>query len=225
MFISKILKVRKVKPGRSGFFGPKHPHTKLDIDHTRGRNYADNASIIQKEEDQTKEASGAGGEPARQLANGMVVHVEVRVGGQVENISHEYPIDVNGRIEMPPLGHVRATGLSTDQLADQIQGALISGGFIHSPTVNVTLHPKIVAYGALISYPEVHLRLLSAGGTVEAGSGRYPVRADGTLHLPHVGVIRARNRRLDVVEAEIESRIRRGFIRNGIVHLTPQHLD
>lgn len=161
----------------------------------------------------------------RRLTYGLVVRVEVRAGGDIENITHEYPIDVNGYIKIPPLGLVRAAGLSTDQLADQIQGDLTTGGFIRSPTVNVTLTQKIVAYGALITYPSVYLRLLGPDGTVESGSGEYPVRSDGTLNLPYVGIISARNRRLDVVESEIESLIRQGYIHNGFVHLTRQHLD
>jgi len=181
--------------------------------------------LLQREQAATPGGSRIRWGSIRQLAHGMVVRVEVRTGGDIEDITHEYPIDVSGYIEMPPLGLVRADGLSTDQFSDQIQRALISGGFIHSPTVNVTLTQKIVAYGALITYPRVHLRLLSQAGTVESGSGEYPVRGDGTLNLPHVGVISARNRRLDVVESEIESRIRRGYIINGIAHLTRQHLD
>jgi len=157
------------------------------------------------------------------LATGMVVRVEVRAGGNVQDVTHEYPLDVNGDIKMPLLGLVRASGLTMDQLADQIQTAL-QGGYIISPTVNVTLVRKIVAYGALISYPRVHLRLLNQSGTVETGSGEYPVREDGTLNLPYVGVVTARNRRLDVVESEIQTAIRQGYINNGIVHLTRQHL-
>lgn len=166
-------------------------------------------------------ATPAGG---RALAFGQVVHVEVRAGGEVEAMSHEYPIDVNGYIKIPPLGLVLANGLSQDQLATNLESAL-ANGYIVNPTVNVTLTSKIVAYGALITYPRVHLRLLSRGGNVETGSGDYPVREDGTINLPYVGRIQARDRRLDQVEAEIEALIRDGYIVEGIVHLTRQHLD
>lgn len=166
-------------------------------------------------------ATPAGG---RALAFGQVVHVEVRAGGEVVATSHEYPIDVNGYIKIPPLGLVLANGLSQDQLATNLESAL-ANGYIVNPTVNVTLTSKIVAYGALITYPRVHLRLLSWGGNVETGSGDYPVREDGTINLPYVGRIQARDRRLDQVEAEIEALIRDGFIVEGIVHLTRQHLD
>lgn len=177
-----------------------------------------------------REEASRGGETAsasaggRALAFGQVVHVEVRADGEVEAISHEYPIDVNGYIKIPPLGLVLANGLSQDQLATNLESAL-ANGYIVNPTVNVTLTSKIVAYGALITYPRVHLRLLSRGGNVETGSGDYPVREDGTINLPYVGRIQARDRRLDQVEEEIEALIRDGFIVEGIVHLTRQHLD
>jgi protein involved in polysaccharide export with SLBB domain len=158
------------------------------------------------------------------LAFGQVVHVEVRSSGTVEPLTHEYPIDVNGDIKMPMLGLVRANGLTTDQLADTIQRRLVTGQIFHSPTVNVTLTSKIVAYGALITASRVHMRLLGADGTVEPESGDYPIRADGTLNLPYVGTVQARGRRLDEVEAEIQAGYRRSYINNAVVHLTLQRL-
>ena len=51
------------------------------------------------------------------------------------------------------------------------------------------------------------------------------MRNDGTLNLPYVGVVTARGRRLDEVEAEVERGYRRDYIINAVVHLTPIDLD
>ncbi|HEX6373060.1 MAG TPA: DUF4157 domain-containing protein [Longimicrobium sp.] len=161
---------------------------------------------------------------APSLAFGQVVHVEVRTM-EAEAATHEYPIDVNGFIKMPMLGLVPANGRTTDQLADDIRTRLISGQFFHAPTVNVRLTSKIVAYGALVTGGDLHLRLLSGAGDVEGYSGSYPVRVDGTLNVPGIGSVAARGLRLDAVEADIQKRFRDGFVINGVVHLTRQHLD
>ena len=140
-------------------------------------------------------------------------------------MSHEYPIDVNGFVKLPMLGLVRAQGLTALQLSSNIEAALISGQFIRTPTVNVTLTSKIVAYGALITYSPVYMRLLDNAGTIQPESGSYPVRSDGTINLPYVGIIQASNRRLDDVESDIQTGYRQNYINNAIVHLTRQSLS
>jgi protein involved in polysaccharide export with SLBB domain len=172
-----------------------------------------------------REVGSTGGAfvPRQTLAYGQVVHIEVRNAGAVESLTHDYPIDVNGKVKLPLLGLVQAHGLTPDQLADNIQAAL-QPDYLLSPTVNVTRTSHIVAYGALISYSPVHLRLLDASGDVQPESGSYPVRSDGTINLPYVGRVRARGRRLDVVEAEVQAGYRRDYVRGAVVHLTPRHL-
>ncbi len=160
---------------------------------------------------------------ARTLSFGQVVHVEVRDGGSISPLTHEYPIDNNGKIKMPVLGLVTAQGMTTTRLARNLQ-ATLSRGFLRFPTVNVTLTSKIVAYGALITYPQVHMRLLDRHGKAEPASGKYPVGSRGTINLPHIGRIRARNRRLDRVEAQVQSAYRGSSTRNATVHLTKQQL-
>lgn len=158
------------------------------------------------------------------LRTGMVVHVEVRASGVIEPMSRAYPLDVNGRIRLPMLGLVDADGLTLQQLGARIQ-ALLAAGFLQSPTVNVTLRHRIVAYGALITEDRLYLRLLQRGGEVEPESGWYPVRNDGTLNLPYVGVVMARGRRLDEVEAQIEAAMRNQYVVEAVVHVTPINLD
>lgn len=97
--------------------------------------------------------------------------------------------------------------------------------YFRSPTVNATLKRRIIAYGANITQDRLHLRLLDGSGNVEGDSGWYPVRNDGTLNLPYVGVVTARGRRLDEVEAEVERGYRRDYVNNAVVHLTPIDLD
>ena len=83
----------------------------------------------------------------------------------------------------------------------------------------------IVAYGAQVTYDHVYVRMLDMSGDVHPESGSYPIRNDGTLNLPYLGVVVARNRRLDEVEAEIEAGYQRDYVRNAVVHVTPQNLD
>jgi len=167
--------------------------------------------------------SGIQWDQIRHLRTGMVVHVHVQASGRTESVTHEYPLDVEGRIRMPMLGLVNADGLTLQELGTRISNAL-RPDYIRDPTVNVTLVRKVVAYGALITARELHVRILDRGGNVTPESGSYPVRDDGTLNLPYVGVVRARGRRLDEVEAELEAGYRQDYVHDAVVHLTNQHL-
>ena len=158
------------------------------------------------------------------LRYGCLVSLDIRMNNERTEVSHAYPIDVNGKIKMPMLGLVDALDLSLQQLAQNIQRRL-APDYFRSPTVNATLKRRIIAYGANITQPRLHLRILDGAGNVEGDSGWYPVRNDGTLNLPFVGVVTARGRRLDAVEAEVERGYRRDYINNAVVHLTPIDLD
>jgi protein involved in polysaccharide export with SLBB domain len=158
------------------------------------------------------------------LRYGCLVSLDIRINNQRTAVSHAYPIDVNGKIKMPMLGLVDALDLSLQQLAQNIQRRL-APDYFRSPTVNATLKRRIIAYGANITQERLHLRLLDGSGNVARDSGWYPVRNDGTLNLPYVGVVTARGRRLDEVEAEVERGYRRDYINNAVVHLTPIDLD
>jgi N-acetylmuramoyl-L-alanine amidase len=159
-----------------------------------------------------------------QLRSGLVVDVQIRGSGIVEQLSHAYPLDVRGRIRIPSLGQIDADGLTLQQLGSRIQAALAANGILTRPTVNVTLKHMIVSYGALVTYPRVHVRVLDGAGNVEAESGWYPVRDDGTLNLPYIGAVAARGRRLDELEADIETGFQR-YIISAVVHVTAQNLD
>lgn len=158
------------------------------------------------------------------LRYGCLVSLDIRMNNERTAVSHAYPIDVNGKIKMPMLGLVDALDLSLQQLAQNIQRRL-APDYFRSPTVNATLKRRIIAYGANITQERLHLRLLDGAGNVERDSGWYPVRNDGTLNLPYVGVVAARGRRLDEVEAEVERGYRRDYVINAVVHLTPIELD
>jgi len=47
------------------------------------------------------------------------------------------------------------------------------------------------------------------------------VRSDGTLNRPYVGVVAARGRRLDELEAEVERGYRRDYVDNATVRRCP----
>ena len=158
------------------------------------------------------------------LRYGCLVDLDIRSNNERTALSHAYPIDVNGKIKLPLLGLVDALDLSLQRLAQNIQRQLAPGIF-RSPTVNATLKRRVIAYGANVTQERLHLRLLDGSGDVARDSGWYPVRNDGTLNLPYVGVVAARGRRLDAVEAEVESGYRRSYITNAVVHLTPIELD
>jgi protein involved in polysaccharide export with SLBB domain len=160
----------------------------------------------------------------RRLRYGCIVNLDVRMNNARTAVSHAYPIDVNGKIKMPMLNLVDALDLSLQQLAQNIQRRLTPDYFL-SPTVNATLQRRVIAYGANITQERLHLRVLDGSGNITRDSGWYPVRSDGTLNLPYVGVVNARGRRLDVVEGELQTGYRRDYILNAIVHLTPIALD
>lgn len=78
----------------------------------------------------------AGGHEVRapyQLATGD--RLRVIVFGQ-DNLSNVYAVDSQGRISMPLIGAVDATGRTTGQLERQIEGRL-RGGFLREPKVSV----------------------------------------------------------------------------------------
>ena len=160
----------------------------------------------------------------KRLRYGCLVDLDIRMNNKRTAVSHAYPIDVKGKIKMPMLGLVDALDLSLQQLAQNIQRGLTPDYFL-SPTVNATLKRRIIAYGANITQDRLHLRLLDQSGKVAGDSGWYPVRSDGTLTLPYVGIVAARGRRLDVVEAEVERGYQRDYIINAVAHLTPIELD
>ncbi len=57
---------------------------------------------------------------------------------QVPELSREYPIDYTGRFTMPLVGSVQATGLSTSELAAELQTKL-GAKYLRDPNVTVAL--------------------------------------------------------------------------------------
>jgi polysaccharide biosynthesis/export protein len=78
-------------------------------------------------------ASTHEGRTAYQLATGD--RLRVIVFGQ-DNLSNVYAVDSQGRISMPLIGAIDATGRTTGQLERQIEGKL-RGGFLREPKVSV----------------------------------------------------------------------------------------
>ncbi len=160
----------------------------------------------------------------QRLRYGCVVDLDVRSNDSREPMSHAYPIDAAGKVKLPMVGLVDALDVSLQTLAQRVQ-SLLAPDYYRSPTVNATLKHRIVSYGANVTAPRLHVRLLDSGGAIQNDSGWYPVRADGTLNLPYVGSVMARGRRLDEVEAEVQAGYRRDYLINAIVHVTPFELD
>lgn len=118
------------------------------------------------------------------------------------------------------LGLVDALDISLQALAQRVQ-SLLTPNYYRSQTVNATLKHRIISYGANVTQPRLHVRLLDSTGAIQNDSGWYPVRADGMLNLPYVGSVMARGRRLGEVEAEVQARYRRDYLINAVVHVTP----
>lgn len=158
------------------------------------------------------------------LRYGCVVDLDVRTNNSREPMSHAYPIDTAGMVNLPMLGLVTALDMSLQTFAASVQSGLANGFYV-APTVNATLKHRIVAYGANVTQDALYVRILEADGAIARDSGRYPVRADGTLNLPYVGSVAARGRRLDAVEAEVQTGYRNQYINNAVVHVTTFDLD
>lgn len=160
----------------------------------------------------------------QRLRYACVVDLDVRINNSREPMSHAYPIDTAGKIKLPMLGLVDALDVSLQTLAQRVQ-SLLTPDYYRSPTVNATLKHSVIAYGANVTEPRLHVRILDSTGAIQNDSGWYPVRADGTLNLPYVGSVMARGRRLDAVESEVQAGYRREYLNNAIVHVTPIDLD
>ena len=55
-----------------------------------------------------------------------------------DSLRQSYVVLQNGNIEFPPVGHVRAAGLTTDSLAVSITRLLREGGYVSDPVVTVS---------------------------------------------------------------------------------------
>jgi len=158
------------------------------------------------------------------LRYGCIVDLDVRINNSREPMSHAYPIDAAGKVNLPMLGLVTALNMSLQAFAASVQSGLANGFYV-SPTVNATLKHRLVAYGANVTQNRLYVRILEADGAIANDSGWYPVQADGTLNLPYVGSVPARGRRLDTVEAAVQAGYRNQYINNAVVHVTPLDLD
>lgn len=76
---------------------------------------------------------------------------------QVPDLSRDYSVDVSGRVTMPLIGNVNALGLSTNELATQIQNRL-SERYLRDPNVVVALKEsksRVVTVDGAVRQPGV----------------------------------------------------------------------
>jgi polysaccharide export outer membrane protein len=108
--------------------------------------------------------------------------VEVRIFG-VPEMSQELRVSNAGIILLPLIGRIQAQGLTTGELEQKIAAALISGGFLNDPQVNVSakeLHSAGVSVAGEVGKPGTYpvfgsarlLDLISAAGGLTPRSGR-----------------------------------------------------
>jgi hypothetical protein len=142
----------------------------------------------------------------------------------VERDEHRGAGVAAGKVKLPMVGLVDALDVSLQTLAQRVQN-LLTPNYYRAPTVNATLKRRTISCGANVTESRLHMRLVDSARAVQNDSGWYPVRADGTLNLPHLGSVRARGRRLDEVQAEVQAGYRRDYLINAVVHVTPIELD
>lgn len=99
------------------------------------------------------------------------------VGGNQDGASmYTYLVDVNGNIQFPVLGEIKAAGLTRLQLQDHIEGLLRSGHYIDEPFVRVRFYNFKVFFlgadgGKAITIPNercTFLEALSLSGDLDA---------------------------------------------------------
>lgn len=160
-----------------------------------------------------------------QLRMGQVIRVEVRSsGGDIEPMTHNYPVAPNGCVILPMLGCVIAAGKTTTQLRADIERGL-TNGFFRSPTVNVSLVSRTVNYGHIVAAGEsIFIRVLGSDGSVEF-QGDFPVDSTGQIHIPMVGNLNVQNQNFSVIESTIRSRMILGeFLRDPTVHVADSRI-
>jgi polysaccharide export outer membrane protein len=108
-------------------------------------------------------SSATTGSSARTYILGPTDRVRVKVYGEAD-VSGEYDVDSNGYVSIPLAGHVKASGLTTQQLERSITSALAKG-IVKDPRVNV----EVALYRPFYILGEVKK------------SGEYPYRVGMTV--------------------------------------------
>ena len=91
-------------------------------------------------------------------------------GGSSGMLSGGYLVDVNGKIEFPVLGNLRAEGLTKTQLKDTITSLIISKGLLLGPNVTIRfLNFRVTVLGevlkpVVVTVPSEKISLLEALG-------------------------------------------------------------
>lgn len=127
---------------------------------------------------------------------------------QVPDLSRDYPIDFTGRLTMPLVGSVGAMGLSTGELATQLQKRL-GEKYLHDPNVTVALKEsgsRVVTIDGAVKDPGVFpatgpLTLMQA---IAVAKG-----VDGTANPRRVAVFRMIGGKRSAAAFDLTS-IRRG---------------
>lgn len=136
------------------------------------------------------QTSGASaGSAARTYILGPTDRVRVKVYGEAD-VTGEYEVDSNGYVSIPLAGHVKASGLTTQQLERSITSAL-ARGIVKDPRVNVevALYRPFYILGEVKKSGEYPYRvgmtvldaIASAGGfTYRANEGKVYLRRSGS---------------------------------------------
>jgi protein involved in polysaccharide export with SLBB domain len=161
-----------------------------------------------------------------QLRSGQVVRVEVRSGGgDIQPMTHNYPVSPNGCVTLPMVGCMMAAGKTTTQLRSDIEQALLNG-FFRIATVNVSLLAgKTVDYSHAVAAGEsIFIRVLGSSGEVEF-EGNFPVDSTGQIHIPMVGALTVQGQNFATIESTIQSRLITGdFLRSPTVHVADSRI-
>ena len=111
-----------------------------------------------------------------------------------KDLTGEYPVDARGRVVLPMLGEVQATGRSTDSLVEDVRRQL--SRYLTTPSMRITVLRRIAVYGQ-VARPGLYSvdatvtvadAIALAGGTTGGGDIRKArLMRDGQLIITLLG--------------------------------------
>lgn len=161
------------------------------------------------------------------LQPSQVVRVEIRdSSGAISALSHDYPIEPAGVLRLPRLEPIRAAGTSIAELRKTISEALLEARVYTSASVNVRPSETTVPFGVKLSAGDtVFLRLLDHQGAVLPVSGGYPLSSAGEVDLPYLGLVIAKDKTIEQLQAAIIGGLSQvGSMRGALLHVSAAEL-
>lgn len=126
---------------------------------------------------------------------GLEDNVDARVVVKPSGLDRVLTLAPDGKVSLPYLGGVESAGLSVAELTDRL---------------NARYQEYFVEPFMLVTLVETGSRLRDLRDAIRTGGSRLvTIAPDGTINLPHVGVVRAADLNLGELQAELSERYRR----------------